>query len=239
MASERPAALPAAEAVQRATDLLASAAETGAPATAWTVADPPALVLGRSARDPLIDREACRAEGVDVVRRASGGGPLLWDADLLGLDVALPAGHRLAGSDIVRTYRWLGEALADALRGLGAEDVHVIGIAEAREGPHDEVAEACFGGLSPYEVLVRGRKVVGLSQVRRRAGTLLQAGIARRFDAARLGRLMGRDDDFAGALSRRAAGLSDVGVDASAREVTAAVQAEVDRRLDGGDEQGD
>ena len=31
---------------------------------------------------------------------------------------------------------------------------------------------ACFGGLSPYEVLAGGRKVVGLSQTRRRQGTL-------------------------------------------------------------------
>jgi lipoate-protein ligase A len=35
----------------------------------------------------------------------------------------------------------------------------------------------CFGGCSPYEVVVEQRKVVGLAQIRRRNGMLLQAGI--------------------------------------------------------------
>lgn len=233
------AALPAAAAVRRALDLLTAAAEKGAPATCWTVADPPALVLGRSARDPRYDAEACRSEGVEVARRASGGGPLLWDEDLLGLDVALPPGHPLAGTDVVHAYRWLGEALADGLRAVGAADARVIGIDEAREGPRDEVAEACFGGLSPYEVLVGERKVVGLSQVRRRAGTLLQAGIALRFDAARLARLMGRDRSFATALGGRAAGLRESGVTAGAARVVDAVGAAVEERLEDAAVQGD
>ncbi|MGI9539870.1 MAG: lipoate--protein ligase family protein [Miltoncostaeaceae bacterium] len=239
MERERAVALPATAAVARAVDLLASAADTGAPATAWTVADPPALVLGRSARDPRYDAEACRAEGVEVARRVSGGGPLLWDADLLGLDVALPPGHTLAGTDVVLAYRWLGEAIGRALATVGVEQIRLVEIHEARAAPRDEVAEACFGGLSPYEILARERKVVGLSQVRRRTGTLLQAGIALRFDAARLARLMGRDADFAALLRERAAGLDELGAKVDAEDVTAAVDAEVARCLNRDGLQGD
>jgi len=181
------------------------------PVCSWSTVAAPALVLGRLAVDPPIDRNAVAAEGVVVVRRSSGGGPVLWDHDLLALDIVMPRGHALAGEDVVDAYRWLGEAIADALRDLGAPAVEVIGVAAAREarsrpGP---AADACFGGLSPYEVLAGGRKVVGLSQARRRPGTLLQAGIPLSLDAPRLARLMGRDEGFAAGLAATAAGVGE------------------------------
>ena len=36
---------------------------------------------------------------------------------------------------------------------------------------------ACFAGLSPWEVVADGRKLVGLAQVRRSTGVLLTAGV--------------------------------------------------------------
>ena len=81
--------------------------------------------------------------------------------------------------------------------------MEVIDVPRARAaaaGP-GAAADACFGGLSPFEVLAGGRKVVGLSQARRRPGTLLQAGIPLTLDAARLARLMARDEEFAQGLS--------------------------------------
>jgi hypothetical protein len=38
---------------------------------------------------------------------------------VLGLDVALPAGHSLINSDILEAYRWVGHVWADALRQVG------------------------------------------------------------------------------------------------------------------------
>ena len=128
-----PEALPPAAAVARPLELLEAAAD--GPVLSWSTVTAPALVLGRAATEPYVDREAASAAGVEVLRRRSGGGPVLWDAGLLSLDVVLPRGHRLAGDDVVAAYRWLGEALAGALRALGVPDVAVLGPAEARADP--------------------------------------------------------------------------------------------------------
>lgn len=204
----------------------------GPPAYSWSTVSAPALVLGRGAGAPPVDRAAAEDEGVAIVRRSSGGGPVLWDRDLVSLDVVLPRGHALALDDVVAAYRWLGEAIAEALTALGAPDVDVIGVARAHASRREPgpAADACFGGLSPFEVLAGGRKVVGLSQARRRPGTLLQAGIPLRLDAARLARLMGRDAAFAAGLGATAAGLRELVPDADAAAVIAAVDAAVSRR---------
>jgi len=218
-------------ALARAEALLGSAAD--GPALAWSVVDPPALILGRSAGEPGVDEAACRAAGVAVLRRASGGGPVLWDAGLLALDVALPRGHRLAGDDVVAAYEWLGSVVADGLRRLGVA-ARVVGIDEARSSPRHRLAgRACFGGFSPFEVVVGERKVVGLAQVRRRSGVLFQAGIALRLDASGLGALLDLGPDreaFAAALRAQAAGLDEVGPHPGAGEVIAAVEAALGAR---------
>ena len=111
--------------------------------------------------------------------------------------------------------------------------VEVVSVARARAARDEPgpAADACFGGLSPYEVLAGGRKVVGLSQTRRRPGALLQAGIPLRLDAGRLARLMGRGDDFAAGLAATAAGLRESVPGLAAGDLVAAVDAAIASRL--------
>jgi lipoate-protein ligase A len=207
--------------------LLEDMGPDGPPVLSWSTVTAPGLVLGRHAVDPDLDGAALAAEGVEVLRRSSGGGPVLWDRDLLALDVALPRGHRLAPDDVVAAYRWLGEALADALTALGVPGVEVLTVARARaaQAAPGPAADACFGGLSPWEVLAGGRKVVGLSQTRRRAGALLQAGVLLGLDAARLARLLGRDAAWARGLAATAGGVRDLAPDVTAPDVVEAVEA--------------
>lgn len=209
----------------RPVGLLRAMPPGGRPVMSWSAVAAPALVLGRSGARLPVDRALAAREGVALLGRSSGGGPVLWDRDLIALDVVLPRGHRLALDDVVLAYRWLGEAIATALRRCGVEHVEVVGVERARAG-RDRVgaaADACFGGLSPFEVLAGGRKVAGLSQARRAPGTLLQAGIPMRLDATLLGRLLARGDDFARDLASVAAGLDEVAPGLTADAVRAAV----------------
>lgn len=199
----------------------------GPPIASWSTVTSPCLVLGRSADDTAAVEEAAWDEGLAVERRSSGGGPVLWDAGLLALDVVLPTGHPLAAHDVVEGYRWLGEALARGLRALRLPDVEVVEVPRAREAAPRAADVACFGGLSPYEVLAAGRKVVGLSQTRRRQGTLLQAGILLDFDAGLLARVLGGGDPLAADLAAAAAGLRELAPGIGPDDVAGAVDPEL------------
>ncbi len=171
-----PVSVSVAEAVAGAATLVAAARpDDPVTGTWWQVTDT-AVVLGRGS-DDRVDHGACEAAAVAVLRRASGGGPVLWSPRLLALDVVVPRLHKLHDSDITASYRWLGEAITSALVSQGVR-ARALPTRAARAMNDARAATlACFAGRSPWEVVVDDVKVVGLSQVRRRNATLLQAGI--------------------------------------------------------------
>jgi lipoate-protein ligase A len=186
---------------------------------------PPAITCGRAQMGD-IDMQAARGAGIEVLPRASGGGPVLWDDDLIAIDVVLPTGHPLLPTDVVAAYRWVGEAVATALRALGMPGARAVPPDEARSwGDAGPASSLCFGGMSPWEVVSGHRKVLGLSQVRRQAGAIIQAGVPMRLDAHRLARAVGAPMDAPAHLTDFAAGIAQLGVRASRGQVEAALVA--------------
>jgi len=122
--------------------------------------------------------EACGGR-FPCLKRESGGGAVLTGPWLVSASVALPNDHAWAGK-VVESYRPLGELHLALLRKLGmaGEVLAPEDLPQARGRNAVGVAAwACFGGLSPWEVVsAEGRKVVGLAQRRRRTGVLLVAG---------------------------------------------------------------
>ncbi|GAC1321175.1 MAG: ligase [Chloroflexota bacterium] len=186
-----------------------------APTIWWHSAHVPTLILG-----PTQSRSRASMTGAsDIPRvyRHAGGTAVFATPSVLGLDVALPSDHRAVVPDIVEAYRWLGETWVSALALLGVEAQIVTPQRARLPNPEVEpirslVAAACFGGLSPYEVVIGDRKVVGLAQVRRRQGQLLQSGIHLHFDADRLASLLAPElqSTLADSLRRHAVGLREV-----------------------------
>jgi len=187
------------------------------PTVWWHATDQPTLILGAGQTLEDIDVQACDEAGVLVVKRQAGGTSVFATSSVLGLDVALPTQHALVKTDVLEAYRWIGHVWADALQQAGVA-CRVVEIAEARaagQSPSStqrSVQLACFGSLSPYEVVVGSRKLVGLAQVRRRAGTLVQCGIYAHFDSDRLSSLLAVRDRPAvvTALREAAVGLDQV-----------------------------
>lgn len=196
--------------------LLAGIEAEARPALRWYVAREPALVLGSGQRLADIDAAACAAAGVRVHRRASGGTAVLFAPGLIMQDIALPRAHPLYLDDVSESYCWLGGVWAEALAALGvaAEPVGVSAARADTQANDPLLRRACFGGLSPYEVLAGGRKLVGFSQMRRRQGALLQVGLYTRWPGRELAALLALPDaeraDLAERLAARVAGLDEL-----------------------------
>jgi lipoate-protein ligase A len=155
----------------------------------------PALVLG-STQPAVPDR------GVPVVRRRSGGGAVLvGPGEVVWADVFVPAADVLWEKDVGVAFHWLGDEWSAALAALGIEG-------RTHRGPMvctPWCRQVCFAGVGPGEVTVDGRKVVGISQRRTRAGSLFQCAALLRWDASRMGELVGMAPDEGEALAALAA----------------------------------
>ncbi len=165
--------------------------------------DGPAVILGSGQPDADVDPGAAARAGVQVTRRASGGGAVLVDSDaVLWIDLIIPAGDALWDSDVRRASWWVGEAWAAAVDRVGAGPAQVW-----RGGmrPRTWSRQVCFAGLGPGEVSVGTRKVVGISQRRTRQAVLFQTAALLQWEPAALLELLAVDDEA------RPGGAEDLG----------------------------
>jgi len=161
----------------------------------------PALVLGCGQRASLAQLPD---SAIPALVRHAGGGAVLTGPWMLSLSVMLPPDHLAASQGILSSYRWLGESLSKALQSSWGVPAQALA-AHPTRAPH----WACFAGLSPWEVVADGRKLVGLAQVRRRTGVLLTAGIlVNPTDWALLCEAMGKPMTEAAELERATTSIS-------------------------------
>jgi lipoate---protein ligase len=205
----------------------------------WSQAESAGLVLGFSQKQSILNQDALSILRLPVYHRRAGGTAVLVGPGLLSLDVILPAGHPLMLQDIVESYRWLGEVWVNALGRFGIEarlvspqEAHAqrdLLIHEPSRIGEAILNRACFGSLSSYEVVAEKRKVVGLDMIRRRCGSLLQAGILLNWEIEPLVELLGHNTEeqtiLRIGLPERAVGLDTLkGRSISALEVISAFE---------------
>ena len=152
----------------------------------------PAIVLGSTQPDSIIDRDALAARSMQVARRRSGGGAVLVDASVVWIDFAIARDDPLWVDDIGRSMQWLGQLWSRALNCAGVD-------ASVHERPPlvSALSRAiCFCGIGHGEVIVDGRKVVGISQRRTRNGARFQTMLMTQRDDVLIDvlRLADRDD---------------------------------------------
>ena len=140
-------------------------------------------------RDRDVDREACRALGIEVVRRVTGGRAVLHDAEVT-YSVSAPAGLPGFGAGLDEAYRAVAAGLVAGLSLLG------LRAAAPAPGPRQPSRPArqaaCFASTVRHEIAVGGRKLIGSAQ-RREGGAFLQHGsILLESHEALLGRVLRR-----------------------------------------------
>lgn len=130
---------------------------------------PATLTLGYAQPAGLgVDLAACRACGIDVVRRPTGGRAVLHDREATYAVIA-PATSPF-GPSVNECYRVVAGALRAALRSCGLPAELVPGRPRGAQGQ-----AVCFTAAAQHELVIDGCKVAGCAQ-KRRGTTFLQHG---------------------------------------------------------------
>jgi lipoate-protein ligase A len=150
------------------------AAERRLPTLRFYTWSPPTLSLGYG--QPIeadINLTQCRALGIDVVRRPTGGRAVLHDHELT-YSVVIRADDPRVTSGVLAAYLAISQALIRGLSYLGIA-AELLPLRRGAFLPSDDASPVCFATPSSYEVAVAGRKIIGSAQ-RRARGVIMQHG---------------------------------------------------------------
>jgi lipoate-protein ligase A len=132
--------------------------------------NPPAVSIGVHQDENDFDALALKREGIDLVRRPTGGRAILHSHELT-YSVVMPV-EELGPRE---TYRFVGRCILRALSVLGIAAT----VSERDRGlgtdPHDPASVPCFSATARDEIQFEGRKLVGSAQ-RRFGRIVLQHG---------------------------------------------------------------
>ncbi len=137
---------------------------------------PPCLSIGRLQDATDVDTAACARDGVEVVRRPTGGVAVLHDEEVT-YAVACAADHPVLGGDVLTSCARIHAAVTLGLARLGVAVHPHAAAADERAAARERAAVAdCFARPASHELLsADGRKLVGSAQARR-GRALLQHG---------------------------------------------------------------
>jgi lipoate-protein ligase A len=151
-------------------------AEATGPVLRFYTWDPPAVSLGRfQIMETAVRAEACTRLGIDIVRRVTGGRAVLHNQELT-YSIVSRSDDLLFPNDVLGTYKVIAAGLLSGLAHLGIRAEMV-----SRSNRHaalvkkDTKDPSCFSSPSWYEILVKGKKIIGSAQ-RRMPGAFLQHG---------------------------------------------------------------
>jgi lipoyl(octanoyl) transferase len=122
--------------------------------------------------DRELNIEKCREEGIDIARRITGG-RAVFHFNELTYSVVAGEQEKLFPADISETYELISKCLARGLRDLG---INAALAEEGRVRTKQGISSCCFSTPAKNELLVKGRKICGSAQMRKRGG-FLQHGL--------------------------------------------------------------
>jgi lipoate-protein ligase A len=170
--------------------------------------NPPALSLGRFQKAAeVLNLERCRADGVAVVRRVTGGG-VIYHADELTYSLVCTPEQIPPAASIKDSFRVLTRFLLAFYRSLGIDAAYAVDTAPAGLRLGERTA-FCFAGKESFDILAEGRKIGGNAQ-RRLKGVIFQHGSIPLYNHAPHGLTYMRDqspEQSAGAASLAECGI--------------------------------
>lgn len=154
--------------------------------------DPACLSLGFAQLYADVDEAALAAQGWHVVRRPTGGRAILHTDELTYSVIGPSDEPRLAGG-VLESYKRLSEALMASLLMLGLP----VERQPMREGIGPGAADnpVCFEVPSDYEITLKGKKIIGSAQARKKGGVLQHGSLPLFGDIARITAALRYPDD--------------------------------------------
>jgi lipoate-protein ligase A len=135
--------------------------------------EPAALSLGYFQKAKTeIDYQNCQDEGVDLVRRLTGGRAILHDQELT-YSIIISEDYKLLSDSIEKSYQQISKGLVSGLQALGIP-AELKAVEKGKKTPAGHSA-ACFDAPSWYEVILDNKKLIGSAQ-RRKNNVILQHG---------------------------------------------------------------
>lgn len=144
-----------------ARSFLGEGAEAAVPTLRLFRWNPWAVSLGYNQNAADLDAARCAREGVDIVRRPTGGRAILH-AQELTYSVTLPAARKT----ILQVYNDIGRALVRGLSLFGVDVSLQRSQPDFRSAYRHPSSIPCFTSSARYEIEWRGRKLVGSAQRR-------------------------------------------------------------------------
>jgi lipoyl(octanoyl) transferase len=133
-----------------------------------------------------VNIEKCRMANVDVVRRITGG-KAVFHFDEITYCVVAGDWEKLFPLNIMGTYEIISQCIARGLIFLGIK----ADLAKTERMTSDEeIKSFCFSTPSKSELLVKGRKICGSAQVRRKGGFLQHGSLLLAFDVEKTASLL-------------------------------------------------
>jgi len=132
--------------------------------------NPPAVSFGSGQKpEEEADLGFCRQNGIDVVRRPSGGGAILHEDEITYSFTSRISEHP-AFKDLLSSYYIIVEGLMEGLKKIGVN-------AEIRGGKSSgpERYTPCFALSSRHDLVVNNKKIIGSAQ-RRKKNAFMQHG---------------------------------------------------------------
>ena len=164
---------------------------------------PPAISVGYFQKlEEEIDLEECRRQGINCVRRITGGKAVLHDRELT---YSFVISQDLMPKSIIESYKIISKAILIAFGNLGlkAQMNPVRSPRQSRGRRHRRLtsngvkkkvkriqkSSLCFNDPSYYEIVVSGKKIVGSAQVRKNGKILQHGSILIDFDVEKMSSL--------------------------------------------------
>jgi len=133
-----------------------------------------------------VNIEKCRASGIDIVRRLTGGKAVFHKVELTYC-IAAGDDDNFFPSDIMGTYKTISDCLVEGLSRLGIKAC----LAEnGRALAENQFKACCFSAASRHELLVEGRKICGSAQKRQKGGFLQHGSLLLDFNPEESAALM-------------------------------------------------